>query len=282
MVVEMYTEMGAGVYDLTYGHMDHDVGFWAGLAAESWERKEPVMELAVGTGRVAIPLMRRCHWYPRGLVMVGVDVTRAMLNVARRKLVAEESLTQSRLALLEGDMRELGSVLRRAGAGDIAVPTRFGLVFVALNSLLHLTTHEDQLQVFTEVRDVLTPDGLFAFDVFNPVPKRLVDEEGPCFFFTHYDKDKQLRVVRYEFNRRVDQARQLINATEHLMIEKGGQRIVDKFVDLELGYLWPRQIQELCRQAGLEIVHFWADYDRSDFWATKNPPKQIIVGRRKE
>jgi SAM-dependent methyltransferase len=109
--------------------------------------KGPVLELACGTGRVAIPLARA------GQEMVGVDVSPAMLAKAAEKAAAAGVC----LTLIEGDMRHLN-------LGD----RRFPLIFITENSFLHLHTTEDFAACLAGVRRYLAPDGVFIFDIFVP------------------------------------------------------------------------------------------------------------------
>jgi SAM-dependent methyltransferase len=105
-----------------------------------------VLELACGTGQLAVPIAGT------GLPIVGLDLSAAMLNTARERAAAARVSVEYVL----GDMRtfDLGR--------------RFALVFIARNSLLHLCSTEDILAAFAAVRRHLAPDGMFAFDVFNP------------------------------------------------------------------------------------------------------------------
>jgi hypothetical protein len=49
--------------------------------------------------------------------------------------------------------------------------------------------------------------------------------------------------------------------------------------DLEMTYIFPRELEHLIARAGFEIVHFWGEYDRRDFYAMRNPQKQLLVVR---
>jgi SAM-dependent methyltransferase len=129
--------------------------------AEAQEHGDgPVLELACGTGRVAIPIARS------GREVVGVDASPAMLAAAAEKAVAAGVA----LTLVEGDMRrfDLGG-------------RRFPLIFMARNSLLHLHTPEEFKACLTGVRQHLAPDGVFAFDVFVPSPDILARDPTQRF-----------------------------------------------------------------------------------------------------
>jgi len=122
--------------------MTEDVAFYTALAGES---AGPIVELAVGTGRVAIPLARET-----GRAIIGLDASPAMLETARARAAEAEV----RLALVQGDMRE------------IALEEPAGLVYCPFRSLLHLPTWADKRRVFERVAAALRPGGRFAWNAF--------------------------------------------------------------------------------------------------------------------
>jgi len=119
-----------------------DVPFYIGLAREA---DGPLVELAVGTGRVAIPVAQAT-----GSRVIGIDSSPAMLAQARGRAV-EEGVE---LDLREGDMREL----------EIEEPA--ALIYCPGRSLLHLPTWADRRRCFERVAASLRPDGRFAWNAF--------------------------------------------------------------------------------------------------------------------
>ena len=91
----------ASVYDQLAAGMTEDVAFYVGLAEQA---RGPVVELAVGTGRVAIPIVERT-----GRRVIGIDVSSEMLAIARRRAVR----AGVELDFRQGDMRELSLESRR-------------------------------------------------------------------------------------------------------------------------------------------------------------------------
>ncbi|HYI06626.1 MAG TPA: class I SAM-dependent methyltransferase, partial [Reyranella sp.] len=118
-----------------------------------------VLELACGTGQLTIPIALQ------GLPTVGLDQSRAMLDVATRRAAA----VGAPVAFLQGDMR------------DFALGRDFNLIIVARNSLLHLLSTVDLLAALTAVRRHLAHDGVFAFDIFNPDVGLLARPSGQRF-----------------------------------------------------------------------------------------------------
>jgi SAM-dependent methyltransferase len=123
--------------------VDAHVPFYVDLARQ---QAGAVLELACGTGQLTVPVA------VLGLPTVGLDQSSAMLSVARTRA----SAASVSVAFVQSDMR------------DFALGRNFNLIFVARNSLLHLLSTTDLLAALTAVRRHLTPDGVFAFDIFNP------------------------------------------------------------------------------------------------------------------
>jgi len=132
----------APIYDAWAADMTEDVDFYVDLAREA---EGPIVELAVGTGRVAIPIAERTR---KGVI--GIDSSPAMLAVARQRAAAADV----DLDLREGDMRELA----------LEEPT--ALVICPFRALLHLPTWADRRRVFERVAVSLRPGGRFAWNAF--------------------------------------------------------------------------------------------------------------------
>jgi len=132
----------AAVYDRWAADMTEDVPFYIGLAKEAGG---PIVELAVGNGRVAVPVALET-----GRRVIGVDASPAMLAQARVR--AEQ--TGADLDLRRQDMR------------DFAVDEPAALVYCPFRSLLHLPTWADKRRVFERVAASLRPGGRFAWNAF--------------------------------------------------------------------------------------------------------------------
>src|SRR5690348_17023260 len=122
--------------------MTADVPFYVELARET---DGALVELAVGNGRVAIPVARAT-----GRPVLGIDTSPAMLAQARENARA----AGVELDLREGDMR------------DLAVDEPAGLVYCPFRALLHLPTWADRRRTFERVAASLRPDGRFAWNAF--------------------------------------------------------------------------------------------------------------------
>jgi SAM-dependent methyltransferase len=133
-------------YDKWAAVMTDDVPFYVELAREA---DGPVVELAVGNGRVAIPVAQALH-----RPVLGIDISSAMLAQAR----ANAEVAGVELELRLGDMREL----------ELEDPA--ALIYCPFRGLMHLPTWADRRRTFERVAAALEPGGRFAWNafVFNP------------------------------------------------------------------------------------------------------------------
>jgi len=162
--VEHYED--AVLYDHEYKRRRDDVMWYRALArqvaSEQRARARPlrVLELGCGSGRLLVPLVRD------GCQVVGVDRSAAMLARCAERLAGRGRAARGRAQLVRADFRALPLA---DGAAE-----RFPLIVCPFNGFMHLYTRRDVEQCLAEVRRLLAPDGLFAFDVLNPDPGWLV------------------------------------------------------------------------------------------------------------
>jgi len=145
----------ARIYDPWSRSVREDVGFYVEQALATGG---PVVELAVGTGRIAVPIA------VAGIPVIGVDTSPGMLSVAAEYARAEgvEGLVDLRL----GDLREP------------PVTERVPLAICPFRTLLHMESEREKLRALRAARDLLEPDGRFVFDVFAPSPEDIAETHG--------------------------------------------------------------------------------------------------------
>jgi SAM-dependent methyltransferase len=145
----------ARIYDPWSRSVTEDVEFYVDECVASGG---PVVELAVGTGRIAVPVARA------GVDVIGVDQSPGMLAVARE--AAEAAGVSARLDLRVGDLREP------------PVAERVPLVIVPFRSLLHMRDEEEKLRALRGAGSLLEPEGRLVFDVFAPSPEDIAETDG--------------------------------------------------------------------------------------------------------
>jgi len=129
-------------YDEWAAPITADIPFYVGLAREA---DGPIVELAIGSGRVAIPIAQAT-----GRPVIGIDTSPAMLEQARAR-AAEAGVE---LDLREGDMR------------DLTLEEPAALIYCPARALLHLPTWADRRRTFERVATSLRPGGRFAWNAF--------------------------------------------------------------------------------------------------------------------
>jgi SAM-dependent methyltransferase len=168
----------ARIYDPWSRTVTEDVPFYV---EEARRAGGPVVELCVGTGRIAVPIALE------GIPVIGIDSSPGMLEVA-----AETAA----LAGVELDLR----------LGDLREPPlegEFPLVIIPFRSLLHMHTDVDRRAALRAVRGLLAPEGAFVFDVFTPSAEdisethaRWLQREPGIFERAEWDEDRQRLVLR--------------------------------------------------------------------------------------
>ncbi len=252
-----YGEKESAIYDLEYAWKQDDIEFWKNLAREYGG---PALELACGTLRVLLPVAET------GIEVTGVDLSPHMLRLAREKLSRAAPDVRSRVTLSEGDVRTL------------RLDQKFKFVYLPFNTFLVLTTAADQLALFETVRAHLAPGGVFAFDIFMPDINRLKVEHTPGWVL---EVDQAIPEQGIRFQR--DHVREIDPISQKMIVHFRMREYKDNVLtrewlsDLEMTYLFPRELEHLIARAGFEVVHYWGDYDRCDFYATRDPQKQLVV-----
>jgi SAM-dependent methyltransferase len=143
----------ARLYDPWSASVQEDIPFYL---EEARAAGGPVVELGVGTGRIAVPLAAD------GIEVIGVDASEGMLEVCRE----HAALAGVSLDLRLGDLR------------DPPVDARVPLVLCPFRSLLHMQTDDDRRKALRAVRRLLVPGGRFVFDVFEPSQGDIDETDG--------------------------------------------------------------------------------------------------------
>jgi ubiquinone/menaquinone biosynthesis C-methylase UbiE len=160
----LFVEAYDAFYSSSGPNIAGDVAFYERVAREAGG---PVLELACGTGRIALPLAKA------GLHVTGVDRSDAMLTTARRKLAMLPASVQERLSLVDQDMSAL------------SLGRRFGFVFVPFRSFQHLLTIDLQRKSLEAIRRHLEPAGRLALHLFDPRLDWLIDAHRSAGAFRH-------------------------------------------------------------------------------------------------
>lgn len=202
-----------------------------------------VLEFAIGTGRVALPLAAR------GVDVTGIELSADMLTELRSRP---------------------GAVAVHAVEGDMAttrVDGEFSLVYLVYNTITNLTTQDEQVACFENAARHLAPGGRFVIENLVPALRRLPPGSPGATFTVEEDyvgiedflDRTHLQISRSRHFRRIDDA------------------TFSEFT-VPFRYVWPAELDLMARIAGMMLEHRWADWDRSPF--TGESPSHISVWRR--
>jgi SAM-dependent methyltransferase len=226
----------AALYDPWSRSVTEDVDFYV---AEARKAGGPVVELGVGTGRIAVPTAAA------GVHVIGVDSSQAMLDVCRRR--ADEAGVSHLLDLRVGDLR------------SPPVQERVRLVTSPFRALLHLDSDDERAEALAGVRALLEPGGRFVFDVFAPSRADVEETNGRWLerepgIWERADWDLETRVLTLRVRGR----------------EAG--------TEMRLSWLSPPEWRRLLEDAGFEILACYGWFDMAPYaggedtvWITRRP-----------
>jgi SAM-dependent methyltransferase len=190
----------------------------------------PVLELGIGTGRIALPLAAR------GVRVDGIDISPAMVAQMRTKPGGDK------ITVTVGDF------------ADVPVSGSYRLIFVVWNSLFNLLTQEDQVRCFGNVAAHLAEDGSFVVEAFVPAfLYRLRNDQ-------YVDAEAiEVGEVRLDVLRH-DMATQMIEES-HVSLSPRGVRLNP----VVQRYAWPSELDLMARIAGLRLQQRWGGWNREAF-----------------
>jgi SAM-dependent methyltransferase len=245
----------ARAYDLATGLAAHDLPFWEGLVEDY--RPGRVLELACGTGRLALPLVAAGTKVREDFSLVGLDISRSFLQRAEEKLA--ETPHRDQVRFVEGDIR------------DFDLGETFDLIVIGFNSLAYIHTIEDHLAHLASVRRHLTPGGRYAIDVQTPYLSLLAEARSAIFPPVRREIDWPnpaagiARFSSFYVTSRYDAATQTEYTTHYWEIfHDDGQRETH-VKDLTWHHFYPHELRLLLRQSGLEPMAVYGNYDRTPF-----------------
>jgi SAM-dependent methyltransferase len=232
----------ARFYDGDYRNYDDDLGLILDLAEE---QGAPILEVGCGTGRVMLPLLDDDHQ------VVGVDVSPALLDVARRKVKA---MGYGKLAtFIEADLL------------DVELPAEsFAFAVCTSNTLMHFADPEAQQALLDGIYEWLRPDGALLIDLFSPDLPRLFDVNGLMELADKWVDDEGVQVVKWSV-RQVDVAEQLQETTfiyEETLPDGATRRTVCPFT---LRWLWRSEGELMLRLAGFSVDEVWGDFEGAPY-----------------
>ena len=214
----------AELYDDWSRSVTEDIGFYV---EEALAAGGPVVELGVGSGRIAVPVAQA------GIPVIGVDSSAGMLGVCRRR--AEAAGVSELLDLREGDLRRP------------PVREQVNLVTAPFRSLLHLESDAARLDALAAARELLLAEGRLIFDVFTPSREDIHDTHGRWLerepgIWERADWDEEEQVL-----------------TLAVKGDAGG-------TSMRLAWVAPDRWRDLLEAAGFEVLDCYGWFDRTPYW----------------
>jgi SAM-dependent methyltransferase len=200
-------------------------------------RDGKALELGIGTGRIALPLAQR------GIPVHGIDLSEAMVAKLRAKPGSEH------IGITIGDF------------ASATIDGTFSVAYLVVNTIMNLTTQEQQVACFRNVAAHLEPSGCFVIEVLVPRLQRLPPGETFQVFDlspTHVGID-EYDVVRQGL------------VSHHYWIEDGGVEVLSP----PFRYVWPSELDLMAQLAGMTLRERWGDWSREDF--TSESEKHVSV-----
>lgn len=245
----------SSVYDMEYAECTgSELDFWVGESKKFGFR---VLEFAVGTGRIAIPLARH------GFEVSGVDSSLNMLDQARAKKSLLPFTVQRRLKFKHGLMQ------------DCRIDLVFDLAFVGFNSYLLLPDRDSRIDTLLNASAHVRPGGGIAVDVFAAVPLDTEPDHEEVEFLER-DRATGLRVTRERFyshnsNHNRGQSTLVYRFYENQVM------VCERRLGYSLALVSRDDVVSEFSDAGLEIDGVYGSYDRVP-WQPSSP-NLIVVGR---
>ncbi len=232
---ETYGESIAGVYDQWYSDLDPAAIQLLFELADGGK----ALELGIGTGRIAIPLLKA------GISVQGIDASEAMVARLHAKPGGEN------IPVSMGNF------------ADVSVDGVFSLIFVVFNTFYSLLTQEEQLRCFQNVARHLSPGGVFAIEAFVPDLKRF--SGGQAMRLVRIgDSEVRIDVTEIELDK------QLITSQHVQLLENRTH-----FYPIKIRYVWPSEMDLMARLSGLQLKKRWGDWKKNEF--TADSGKHISV-----
>ncbi|NLI99513.1 class I SAM-dependent methyltransferase [bacterium] len=232
----------AKFYDIEHQDFRSDIPLYL---EEARKVKGPVLELASGTGRITLELAKQ------GIEITGLDISKAMLDVAKEKTSALEPDAQKRITWIHADMRSF----------DLG--RKFSLIFIPFNSFQMLETRADQEACLACVSRHLEKGGRFILSVFAPSYDRIVKRSMFTYLGSH-DLPDGSKLSRTE-SAKYDHVNQMISVEWIYDVVDPQGNLKRTLWRFPVRYLWRFEAELLLEKAGMKVENLYGDYSRREF-----------------
>ena len=242
------------LYDHLYVKRNDDIEFYVKMARRY---SGPVLEIGVGTGRVAVALANA------GFAVTGVDAMTSMLRQARARIAELPAPVQARIVLHRADMRRL------------ALGQRYPLVIAPFNAFAHLYSRSDVERALAACRLHLRPGGRLIFDVIMPDLAALMQDPSRLYRCADVVDPNSGKRFAYSEASHYDPERQVRSMTLQLSHKTGKPR--PRAIPLTHRQFFPAELAALLHYNGFAIEERFGDFSQGPL--TERSETQVIVAR---
>lgn len=212
----------------------------------------PILELAAGTGRIAMPFIEN------GFQYVGIDLSPEFVDRANKKTSRFDNVGK----MIVGDIR------------NFDLQQKFNFIFIGFNSIFHLMGEDEILACLICVHNHLNENGKFLIDMFVPNPKFLFRDQNKFYPVGEY-KDNNGKTVVVKEKNKYDPQTEINHITWYVSHEGKTETEIFNFNQYMIS---PERIQRLLKDTGFIIENIFGDYDKNSF--SKNSKLQIYICRK--
>lgn len=239
------------LYDMLHSNFSQDISYYIELS----QICEELLEIGIGTGRIAIPLAKA------GKIVYGLDNSDEMLAHLQQKISKENQIVKSRIKITKGDMC------------NFDLKKKFKLICVPYMTLNYLLSIEAQIKCLTCLYSHLKKGGLLVLELISFYPAWFLDDKIPRLVFREQNKFNNeitdiYRIVRFDASNQI---------LEHDRIYKWynnkGSLIKEQIVFFKNRFMFFGEIQLLLNKIGFSIKSIHGDYNKSAY----SKESQIIL-----
>lgn len=234
----------------------NDIPFYIDYAKKC---RGEVLELACGTGRALIPLVKE------GFNITGLDASEEMLKIAKRKAEKLDTEVRNKVKFVHGNMSRFD------------LNKQFSLIFCTFRSFQHLVTKEEQAACLECVNKHLTDNGIFIIHLFVPLHRLLAQGKRSLYLGKFWDKENDVYVLR--------RSEVTYNLAEQTLYEDRFYEWTDKHGDFhrniwsfDFAYLFRHEAELLLEKYGFELVDVFGNFKKDPY--NYYSGEQIFVARK--
>ena len=255
---EVSYDAWANIYDRTHSYLGDDLPFYL---EEALQCGGAVLEAGCGTGRVALALASA------GMDVVGIDISKAMISVAKDKLRKKKEL-RHKVTFLQRDMSEF------------KLDQKFALIITPFRSFQALLSVAQQRQTLESFREHLVPSGKLIIDAFVPDLEALVNDPSVLSYLSE-SRDPITKELLVTWNQsQVDTYNQILDVRHVIDVLSNDGHVNDRFYrDFQMRYIFRYELQYLIELAGFKFENLYGDFQRTPFdeesseqvWVVRSP-----------